>query len=373
MKVLNFISTLDLNAGGPTISLKNQLNYISDSGSTNEYHLLAMNSKEKLKNDILNPRIRLFYFNSFLSLLKKLFYSKYDLAHIHGIWQIPNLIFSFVTNFKNIPYIVSPRGMLEPWSLQQSFLLKKVALFVYQRKILNNSSVIHATSQMELLNLRKLGFRNKIALIPNGIDLHEYQDTEVNKENTILFISRIHPKKGLELLIEALEVLNKKNESDWKCEIYGSGDQNYIDSLKLNIIKKGLMDRVVFFAPIYSSKKINKIKSAKVLVLPSYSENFGNIIAESLACKTPVISSVYTPWNDLEEYNCGWQIELQKEDLLNKIEHVLSLTDSVINKMGENGRFLIEKKYDIKIVSKKFENLYEYILGISNKPDFIYD
>jgi glycosyltransferase involved in cell wall biosynthesis len=363
---------MDLGAGGPTQSLKNNINSIAGLSDSNFQKLYTLTSKNALSPNELHQNVSFQTLPSLFKLAKNVYKDSFDLAHINGIWQFSNHIVSNISRIKRKPYVISPRGMLEPWSLTQSNVIKKIALILYQNKDLKCAGLLHATSNMEAENLRKIGFHNNIAVIPNAVDLSTINSDTIKKDNLFLFISRIHPKKGLDILIKAIASIDKKDLSNWKFEIYGNGDSSYINNLKDQVKYYNLNGFIEFLPAIYGEKKINKIKEASALILPSFSENFGNIIAESLACSTPVITTYYTPWEDLKEYDCGWQIKLDVLDLKNTILEAMRLESIDISRMGKNGRNLIEKKYSTQKVSTMFLELYKQVLDGNFKEDVIF-
>jgi len=319
---------MDLNAGGPTQSIKNLLNNFSNLEEFKKIHLFSLVKKNSLLPDDLNIKIDFNTYHSFNRLYSDLKLTDFDLLHIHGLWEFGNHLLSSYSRKLNIPYIISPRGALEPWSLEQKKIKKKIAFNLYQKKDLERASFIHATSNQEAINFRNIGLKNNIIVIPNGIDLEGFNISDrVEKDNIILFVSRLHPKKGIEVLLDSIFLLKDKLRSKWKVEIYGSGEPIYVNNLTKIIKLKGLEGIVKIFEPIYGELKINKIRSSKVLVLPSYSENFGNIIAESLACETPVITTTNTPWEELYEFNCGWYIELGVNNFKIAIENAIGKSD----------------------------------------------
>ena len=171
-------------------------------------------------------------------------------------------------------------------------------MLLFQKKDLQMADCIHATSNSEAKNIRALGFTNPIALIPNGINLLDYPDYNKlpNTKRKLLFLSRIHEKKGIELLINSWNELDTKYTKDWEIEIIGSGSDEYIQNLKELINKYKLNSSIVISKPIYGIQKLKKYQSSDLFVLPSYSENFGIVIAEALACKLPVITTKGVPW-----------------------------------------------------------------------------
>jgi len=263
---------------------------------------------------------------------------------------------AFWAQQKKIPYIITPRGMLEPWILARNPWKKKIALFLYQKKTIKRASYLHVTSQMEAENIKKMGFNNPIRIIPNGIDLNETKQIKTYYgTKKMVFLSRIHPKKGIELLLEAWQNCNTEG---WTLEIAGNGEVAYSESL--NQTAKHL-ENVRFVGPQYGEAKWNFLRSADVLVLPTHSENFGMAVAEALAVGVPVITTHGTPWEDLETYECGWWIQLSVSNLQRALLKAMQTPAHELELMGANGRKLIENKYDIKEVAKKIKELYQII------------
>lgn len=264
--------------------------------------------------------------------------------------------------------------MLEPWALNARKWKKKLALAMYQRNDLINAFCIHATAQMEAENIRKLGFKNPIAVIPNGIDVNEFTiKTGMSKKRkkTLLFLSRIHPKKGIENLIEAWRQTDKALLQNWQVEIAGTGDENYITSLQRLIFTNGLSDKIKIIGPQFGSAKLEVYHRADLFVLPTYSENFGIVVAEALACGIPVITTKGTPWEELNTLNAGSWIDIGVQPLVKALQEILHLNEEQLIQMGKNGRKLVEEKYSIEAVASEMLILYKWILKQGIKPSFV--
>jgi glycosyltransferase involved in cell wall biosynthesis len=237
-------------------------------------------------------------------------------------------------------------------------LKKKIALFLYQKKALQRSAHIHATAQMEALNIKALGFNNPICIIPNGIDLNDVKRIKVHYgTRKMVFLSRIHPKKGIELLLEAWR---NSNTNGWILEIAGNGDENYI--VTLNQSAQDLKN-VYFVGAKYGEAKWNFLRSADVMVLPTHSENFGIVVAEALAVGVPVITTRGTPWEDLEIHQCGWWISLSVSNLEKIITKITHIPVDELENMGRKGRELVVEKYEVKAVTHKIIDLYQKVLN----------
>lgn len=299
---------------------------------------------------------------------------EFNLFHGQGLWQLPVHQMAKIARRLNVPYIITPRGMLEPWSLRQKRIKKKIALKLYQYNDLKKASCLHATAPMEAESIRDLGLKNPIAIIPNGIPLEDFKTKDFDKANAsknILFLSRIHPKKGIELLIEAWNQLPPKLTQDWSIDIIGNGDTDYIAKLRESIALLGLSNSIQIKDPLDGQTKMKAYQNAQLFVLPTYSENFGVVVAEALACGTPVITTTGTPWEDLETHECGWWINIGVEALKSTLEKALQLPPEQLAQMGIKGRQLIEKKYSMQAVAQQMYELYEWILKRKEKPTFV--
>jgi glycosyltransferase involved in cell wall biosynthesis len=381
MKVLHNISGLNIYSGGPSLSVYLLVKELRAKGIDAEilsFGTKDLNDKMISTDDFIKTieppgSLKLGYSNSFARFLKM--NTDYDIYHGHGLWQMPVHQMSSVARQINKPYIISPRGMLEPWSLEQSKLKKKLALWFYQYKDIASANCIHATSKMEAENITKLSFNNPIAVIPNGINLSEYpmsKEKIQNSKKTILFLSRIHPKKGIELLIDAWAKTEKQIRKDWVIKIAGNGESFYINELNLLIKRMNLENEIEIIGAKFGEDKINTYQQADLFVLPTYSENFGIVVAEALACGVPVITTKGAPWEELNTNNAGWWIDIGVEPLAKALTEAMQLSDNERKQMGINGRKLVEENYSIESVAQKMIQLYEWILYKQEKPKFIH-
>jgi glycosyltransferase involved in cell wall biosynthesis len=376
IQICHVISSIDKNYGGSAAFVQlisNELvKYKKVSIVTNKSNCpLDINNSVQIFTASTSFRILQGYSDELKSILNCI---ETDLFHGNGLWQFPVHFMAQVARKKNVSYIISPHGMLEPWALNAGKWKKKMALWFYQNKDLAFATCIHATAPKEADNIRSLGFKNPIAVIPNGIDLSEFPFPEKKQEkakSTVLFLSRIHPSKGIELLIKAWEFLPVSLRNDWQIKIAGNGETEYIASLQQIINSKRLENEIYIVGPQFNMDKLKLYHEADLFVLPSYSENFGIVVAEALACCIPVITTKATPWEELNTYNAGWWIEIGADSLASTMLQAIQMDNAKRKQMGQNGRQLIAENYSIELVTLKMVELYDWSLGKAKKPSFV--
>ena len=302
-----------------------------------------------------------------------------DLLHLHGIWQYPSLAALRWARRTRRPYIVSPHGMLEPWSLQQSKWLKRLATLLYQRACLEKAACIRATSDLERDSILRAGYQNNIAVIPNGVQLPllplARSPRPPGQPRRALFLSRIHPKKGLLNLVCAWAMISKfeirGQRFGWELRIVGPDEGGHLAEVQAKVRALGLEGQITFPGEVWGEGKTQLYADSDLFILPSYSENFGLVIAEALACQVPVITTRATPWGELESTGCGWWIETGVDPLVAALRDALSKAPAELAEMGERGRRLIEAHYSWGQIGRQMVETYEWMLGRGPKPAFV--
>ena len=305
-----------------------------------------------------------------------------DLVHSHGLWMYPGVEARLLSRRQNIPWILSPHGMLNPWIQTRSRLKKTVASLLYENKNLRTVDCLHSTAILEATNLRNQGLKNPIAVVGIGLDVSlyspEYDEQElINKwpelrdKKRLLFVSRIHPKKGLLNLAKVWGDLSKKYP-DWHLVIAGPDELNHKAKIAEAIQSVGAENSTTFTGPVHGKLKTGLFAGSDVFVLPTFSENFGIVVPESLASGVPVITTTGAPWDVLEEHKCGWWIDIGVDPLRDAMEQAMSMSDDERAEMGQRGRKLVEQKYTWTAIAEQMASVYKWLLGEQAKPDCVY-
>ncbi len=291
-----------------------------------------------------------------------------DVLHDHGVWLQMNHVAGKVTRRRGIKRVVSPRGMLEGWSLHYRGWKKRIAWRVYQLNDLRTAAAFSSTSEAEADSLRELGLTQPIAVIPNGIDLPAHDQEPERAGNTVLFMSRIHPKKGLMDLVTAWSRVARPG---WRLVIAGPDENGHLRAVKNAARASGIYSTIHFSGYVAGREKSDLLRTADIFVLPTYSENFGNAIGEALAWGIPVITTKAAPWSNIASEKCGWWTETGPTALENALSQAMLMTAEERQKMGMKGRQLVERDFSWRTVSEKHIGLYDWILGRRDRPQWV--
>ena len=285
-----------------------------------------------------------------------------DIVHDNGIWMAHHHLLAKLTEQCNLPRIVSIRGMLEPWALAHKRIKKKLAWLAYQKRDLNRAAILHATADSEAGAIANLGLLPKVVVLPNGVDIPAALANHArapDQPRTALFLSRIHPKKGLDMLIDAWNAVRPEG---WRLRIVGSGARSYCNEVVKRIARASLERQVSLEGPLYGDAKTRAFTSADAFLLPSHSENFGIVVAEALAHGVPVLTTKTTPWQTLESENCGWWVSPTTAAIATGLAEVVKASDETRKAMGARGRAFVKRQFAWSAIARNMRATYESIV-----------
>jgi glycosyltransferase involved in cell wall biosynthesis len=354
--------------------------------------------------------------------------AKADIVHNHGLWMWPNAYAREAAVAAGKPLIISPRGMLEAWSLGRSKLRKAVAWRLFEKRNLQSAAMFHATADSERDSIRNifshgwkrmkkdlfraedLGAKSgssekttevEIVVAPNGVDLPdlalrpgrealEEKFPELNFRRWVVFMSRLHPKKGIDVLLRAwarqnvergagsreqgaggkgkhtadgLRHTEKKESLSPVLVIAGSDLIGYRREVEKMVRELGVQDSVVITGEVQGEMKDALLANADVFVLPSYSENFGIVVAEAMAWGRPVIATTGTPWKEVAEVGAGWWVAPEEDTLAKALAEALGHGREELDVMGAKGRALVSERYGWSVPANRLISSYKNILA----------
>jgi glycosyltransferase involved in cell wall biosynthesis len=301
--------------------------------------------------------------------------------HQHGIWHGFSIVVRRWHEAHRGPTVIAPGGTLAPQAIRYSYWRKRCALLAYERSNLRSASCLHAVSPLEASHLRAFGLSNPIAVIPAGVS-DEWLDTVGDgrrfrqrlgideDRRVLLFLSRLHPIKGLPLLFEALAGLTTEFQG-WSLVIAGGGEPGYATRLRECVRRLGLERAVHWAGPVHGQDHRDAYAAAELLVLPSHSENFGLVVAEALGVGVPVLTTRATPWSELAEIGCGWHVEATTAGIRGGLREALTSSAEELRAMGARGRRLVTERYTWSRTAASSVALYRWLLGRGPRPAFV--
>jgi glycosyltransferase involved in cell wall biosynthesis len=293
------------------------------------------------------------------------------LFHDHGIWMPNNHYVAVAARKFGIPLVIHPHGTLEPWALQYRGWKKRLALRLYQQEDLETVALFFANSEQEAEGIRRLGLKQPIAIIPNGVEIFEPRlDRDARRREkqqtqcAALFLGRIHPVKGLLNLIEAWSRIRPKT---WRLCIAGPDEGGHLVEVMRRVRSLDLEGVVDYVGEVEGEEKAALYERANLFVLPSFSENFGVVVAEAMAYGIPVITTHGTPWAGLLHHGCGWWVEPTVDALVVALQEAMEMDLVDLQAMGQKGR-QYAREFDWAIIARKTVDVYRWILGQGSIP-----
>ncbi|MEL6920975.1 MAG: glycosyltransferase [Pseudomonadota bacterium] len=293
-----------------------------------------------------------------------------DVVDVQGLWSWSSKVSLQHWRRHRKPYVVTPRGMLDPWARRNSAWKKKLFAAVVETEHLRNAFCIRATAEMEAQHFRNIGLYAPIAIVPNAISISELAPRRKSHRRQALFLSRIHPKKGVDVLLHAWAKLEDRNP-DWDLVIAGIDENGHESALKV-LARRLKLQRVDFVGPKHGSEKEALYRNSDLFVLPTHAENFGLVIAEALAQELPVITTTNAPWSGLRDMGCGWWIPPGNTKLAEAMEEAMRQPNHKLRAMGTRGRAWIQESFDPRQVAAKMREVYLWTASRAARPEYVY-
>lgn len=305
----------------------------------------------------------------------------YDVLHQHSLWTgVSRASLRWRLRHRG-PMVISPQGALDQWALRKSHWKKELALLAYERANLANASCIHALSRSEVEAVRAFGLRSPVAVIENGVsdtwlgssgDARRFREafSLPSHRRLMLFLSRVTPKKGIPMLLEALSTLHAAADG-WLLVIAGPDEFNHEAELRARVQKLNLTEVVRFVGPLYEQTKRDAFAAAELFVLPSHSEGAPIAILEALGAGVPVLTTEASPWGELITHDCGWWTKIAPDAIAQALELALAKSPAELGAMGARGRALVADRFTWQRSAERTLCLYEWLLGRATRPDFV--
>lgn len=384
MLIDQVIAGLSATAGGPTRTVLQ----LADALALNERTAVRLVTQSAPGKNIVRPRSAMVDFRvgegrgtlsqalglpGRTALLGALKSKTPDLLHCNGIWHPLNHWCASVARTCCIPLVIQPRGMLEPWALGHRAWKKRLALALYQRADLESAALLVATAEQEAEHFRQFGLQQPIAVIPNGVDLQAAKtscNTSTRQHDGLrraLFLGRVHPVKGLLHLLAVWATLDPQG---WLLQIAGPDEDGHLAEVLAKARQLGILDGLQYLGELDDKAKWSAYQDADLFVLPSFTENFGVVVAEALAAGLPVITTTGTPWQDLQTYDCGWWVSPTVAGLHAALTDALASLPQRLREMGEQGRAYVQR-YDWSHIAEDMLSAYRWVLGQGPQPDCV--
>jgi glycosyltransferase involved in cell wall biosynthesis len=293
-------------------------------------------------------------------------------VHIHGVWETHCMIAAGIARECKRPYVISVHGMLEEWAIRHKRLKKALYGALVEIRGMQRAACLRALSLDEVNDYRRLGLTNPIAIIPNGTypppdaapSLFRDAYPKLAGKRIILFLGRLHPKKGVPLLLQAWARISRRTD-DVHLVIAGPDPENMWPALeKLTDLQQS---SVTFVGMLTGELKWSALAAASLFVLPSYSEGFSIAVLEALAMGVPAIVSKQCHIPEVAIHDCGWVIEPAVDPLEQALADFLSFSQEEAGLIGKRGRDLVRTRFHASVVGNQMAQLYDWLQG-GNKP-----
>lgn len=295
-----------------------------------------------------------------------------DLIHLHGIWGIASRgLHQWLKNHR-VPYVISPHGMLDGWALGRSRMKKQVSRIIWEDSLLSGAAFLHALNDAEANSIRALGLRNPICVIPNGVTLPTMEGAPVppsvgekplprDPRRSLLFIGRLHPKKGLTELILAWSLLPAQMRAQWRLRVAGWDEIGLLAKLKKLTHALKLDDDVEFLGGVFGAEKGAVFRAASAFILPSYSEGLPMAVLEAWSYGIPAFMTSACNLQKGFTAEAGFEISTDPVAMAEVLGRTLS-DESSLQSSGRRGRILVEQDHSWPAIARQMHGAYSEVV-----------
>ncbi len=388
MRVLHIIPSVSPVRGGPSQAIIEMVKALRSQGIDAEIVTTNDNGKDVLDVPLceltdqlgeyanvpirffprLSPNIhavREFAYSGAMTVWLWQYITDYDIIHVHAIFSYTSTIAMAIARIKQVPYINRPLGQLCEWSLQQSQLRKHIYLNLIERSNLLHSQALHFTAEQERIEFNQLGLKIPNFVLPHGVHIPKLIPNAQEQLHNILqvpdhipiilFMSRIHPKKGLEYLIPAL---GKLKDDNFVFAIAGSGEPDYVQQIKELLVTHGISDLTHLVGFVKGETKNLYLQGADLFVLTSHSENFGIAVIEALASATPVLITEGVAISPIvKEQKIGYVTNLDVEAIFIALQQFLE-QPQLTKQIGDRAQQYITENYSWTQIAHSLIDIY---------------
>ena len=290
-----------------------------------------------------------------------------DFVHLHGLWELPVAATARACRTRGIPYAIRPQGFLEPWSLTQKPIRKRLALRLMHGRLLRSSAFLQALNKNEREGIERLDLGVPIATIPNGVFLEEFEDPppraalaarcpDLGDHDYLLFMARLHHGKGLDLLLDAFRIVAPRAP---RLHLVVAGpDGGEAQALRRMVDESGLSSRIHMPGPIFGREKRSALAHACAFAMPSRQEAFSVSLLEALGSGLPVIATETCHFPEIAEHGAGWICPLDSAAIADSILEVVSHPDEAA-RMGCRGRDLVHRRFTWDAIARSLIDAYQ--------------
>lgn len=302
-----------------------------------------------------------------------------DLLHVHGLWMYPSVASLSWARATSRPYIVTPHGMLDSWAVRHSGWRKRAALLAYEARHLRGATCLHALCDAEAKAIRAFGLRNAICIIPNGVNRPEPFQVGIpswhgrlpEKAKILLYLGRLHPKKGLIDLLQAWQGFEQRADAGkggWHLAIAGWNQSNHERELRHLAEALSVTGSVHFLGPQFGADKDALFQAAAAFILPSFSEGLPMVVLEAWSYGLPVLMTRHC--NLPEGYKAGGALEIEtgREGIKHGLERMARMTDEERRVAGQAARQLCNERFSQHRTSDMMKAVYGWLLRLGPRP-----